>query len=148
MYANCVLLQRSIREVKFEHQSLDHLVNGLARLADLSLTLATNRASADGLGHNPSVLRFASLVAVLYDLSVSYLLLYNKTVMVISGSLEKRQRCGKIMINTSEIERILLRVFLYPLDFRFQGLQVHSPNQIFKIWNFDVVSQLELHTVH
>ena len=89
-----------------------------------------------------------SILKVLYDLSVSYLLLYNKTVMVISGSLEKRQRCGKIMINTSEIERILLRVFLYPLDFRFQGLQVHSPNQIFKIWNFDVVSQLELHTVH
>ena len=50
-----------------------------------------------------------SILKVLYDLSVSYLHLYNKTVMVTNGSLEKRQRCGKIMINTFENERILLR---------------------------------------
>ena len=50
-----------------------------------------------------------SIIKLLFDLSTAYLGLFDKLVSSTSGSIEKRQRAGKIMIQAYESERILLR---------------------------------------
>lgn len=56
-----------------------------------------------------------SIIKVLFELCVSYLVLYDKTVTVTRGSIEKRQRFGKVMISTFETERVLQRVVEYAI---------------------------------
>ena len=50
-----------------------------------------------------------AIIVLLYNLCAAYLELYQKVVIGTSGSIEKRQRAGKIMIQAYESERILLR---------------------------------------
>ena len=50
-----------------------------------------------------------SIIKLLFDLSISYLGSYSKVVTGTTGSIEKRQRAGKMMIQAYESERIVLR---------------------------------------
>ena len=49
-----------------------------------------------------------SIIKLLFDLSISYLGSYSKVVTGTTGSIEKRQRAGKMMIQAYESERIVL----------------------------------------
>ena len=50
-----------------------------------------------------------SIINLLFDLSTSYLGSYSKLVTGSDGSIEKRQRAGKMMIQAYESERVILR---------------------------------------
>ena len=50
-----------------------------------------------------------SIINLLFDLSTSYLGSYSKLVTGTDGSIEKRQRAGKMMIQAYESERVILR---------------------------------------
>ena len=50
-----------------------------------------------------------SIINLLFDLSTSYLGSYSKLVTGTDGSIEKRQRAVKMMIQAHESERVILR---------------------------------------
>ena len=53
----------------------------------------------------------ASIIKLLFDLSTAYLISFNKLVSGTTGSMEKRQRAGKITIQAYESQHRLVHFF-------------------------------------